>query len=209
MNNKKLLFVPLFVILGMIALQIPFTKIIGSTQKFSLFDFIAPIAGGFLGAGFGFIAIVAVKVFELVFSNKVLDLTTILRLLPLPMAALYFGSKSKFRALIPLACMILFIAHPQGRQAWYYSLYWLIPITDSFINKFKSLGSTFTAHAVGSVVFLYAFNLNAVVWKSLVPVVAMERIQFALGIWLSYTAGTWALKHLKNINFGRLNVLSR
>jgi len=210
MNKKSnLILLPVFIILGIVALQIPFTKIIGSTQKFSLFDFIAPVAGGFLGSGLGFISIVAVKIFELIFSHKVLDLTTILRLLPLPLAALYFGSKSKLRAIIPVVCMILFISHPQGRQAWYYSLYWLFPIADSFINKFKSLGATFTAHAVGSVVFLYAFNLQAAVWKSLIPVVAIERLQFALGIWLSYKAGMWLVKKLKNINFGRFNVLSR
>ena len=50
----------------------------------------------------------------------------------------------------------------------------------------KALGSTFTAHAAGGAVWIWAFNLPAPVWISLIPIVALERGIFALGICASY-----------------------
>ena len=87
--------------------------------------------------------------------------------------------------------MALFIAHPEGRQAWYFSLYWLIPVLAEFKKDrliLRSLGATFTAHALGSVIFLYGFGLPAAVWIGLIPIVALERGLFAVGIWASYLA---------------------
>ena len=48
------------------------------------------------------------------------------------------------------------------------------------------MGSTFTAHAVGSTAFLYAFSLPASVWIGLIPIVFMERMLFSAGIWVTY-----------------------
>ena len=92
-------------------------------------------------------------------------------------------------AVVPAAAMILFWVHPEGRQAWYYALYWLIPLAATFFPKrliLNALGATFTAHCVGSVAFLYALNLPAAVWTGLIPVVWMERGLMALGIWVFY-----------------------
>src|SRR3989338_1676241 len=58
----------------------------------------------------------------------------------------------------------------------------------------KSLGATFTAHAVGGMMWIWAFNLPASIWNSLIPVVITERLLFASGIALSFVV----VKHTLN-----------
>ena len=192
-NKKSLIYLCLFTAFGFILLQIPFTNIVGSGQKFSLFDFFAPASGAFLTSIWGALSVVVVKLVNVIVSGQSFDTATIIRLFPLALGAIYFGTR-KYKtavAAIPLICMILFIIHPQGRAAWYYSLYWLIPLATAFTKKsliFNSLGATFTAHAVGSVAFLYAFNLPAEVWITLIPVVFLERMLFTAGTAVSYVA---------------------
>lgn len=114
--------------------------------------------------------------------------------LPTLAAAYYFkGIQSENRALwavIPLVCMALFIANPVGAQAWGYTLYWLIPAGIAMIPYqsvfLAALASTFTAHAVGSVLFIWSTPLSAGFWMGLIPVVAAERLFFALGITTLY-----------------------
>lgn len=198
-DKKKGLFILLFSFLGLITLQIPVSNIVGSKQNFTLFDFFAPTTGLFLNSIPGAISVLIVKLFDLIFVKKTIDLVSLLRLLPLPLAAYYFGSQSKKKSLIAMICLILFVVHPIGRQAWVYSLYWLIPILASLLPKrlfLKSLGSTFTAHAVGSTVFLYTFQLTPAIWKNLIPVVFMERFSFALGIYASYFIFNFGLHYL-------------
>lgn len=189
MKNNKLLLIIIFSLIGFVSLQIPLSKIVGSNQNFSAFDLLAPTIGMFIQSIPGFISVLFVKLIDLLLIKKSVDMVSLLRLLPLPLAAFYFGSNSKNKSLIALSCMILFIIHPQGRLAWTYSLYWIIPIFATMYPKrlfLRSLGSTFTAHAVGSVIYLYYFNLPAKTWLNLIPVVAMERLQFAVGIYLSF-----------------------
>jgi len=203
MPKKKLIFLIIFIILGLIFLAIPFTNIVGSSQKFSLFDFFAPATGMFIGSIYGALSVVFVKIISFLFSGQSLETATIIRFFPLALAALYFGAKKykKLVALIPLLCMVLFIMHPEGRGAWFYSLYWLIPIATVFIKRsliFNSLGATFTAHAVGSVAFLYAFNLPTETWIALIPIVFLERMLFTGGIAVSYLVINSLLNWLAN-----------
>lgn len=194
-TKKTIIFIVLFSVIGIIASKIPFTNIIGSNTAFSLFDFIGPISGMFLGM-WGALSVLLVKLADFFISGSALDTSTIIRFFPMMAAAIYMASKSKQIAVIPLVAMILFWMHPEGRQVWYYALYWLIPIAAVFMKKrliFNALGATFTAHAVGSVAFLYAFNLPAEVWTALIPVVWMERGLMASGIWVSYTAFNTAI----------------
>jgi len=192
-GKKKLLFLISFTVIGFILLQIPFTNIIGSGQKFSLFDFFAPTVGIFLTSIWGAVSVVIVKLTNALISGQNFDTATIIRLFPLALAALYFGAR-KYKtlvAVIPVICMVIFILHPEGKGAWFYSLYWLIPLAAVFVKKsliFNSLGATFTAHAVGSVAFLYAFNLPTGVWIALIPIVFLERMLFTGGIAISYVA---------------------
>ena len=199
LDKQSIIFLIIFIGLGLVALRIPFSNIIGSKQNFTLFDYMGPTTGLFLGPVFGAISIFLVKTFNTLLGGQNLDFISVLRFLPMMLAAIYLGTKTKKNIIIPLLCVILFIIHPQGRIAWYYSLYWLIPIFAVFKKNrliVNALGATFTAHAVGSIIFLYAFNLPAAVWISLIPIVAIERGLFALGIWVSYPAFNTILEKL-------------
>lgn len=199
LSKQSIIFLVIFIGIGLAALRIPFSSIVGSSQSFTLFDYMGPTTGLFLGPVFGAISIFLVKVFNTAMGGQSLDFISILRFLPMMLAAFYLGSKTKKNIMIPLLCIILFVAHPQGRIAWYYSLYWLIPILAVFKKNrliLNALGATFTAHAVGSIIFLYAFNLPAAVWISLIPIVAIERGLFALGIWVSYPVFNTILEKL-------------
>ena len=99
--------------------------------------------------------------------------------------------------------MLLFWMHPGGQPAWFYALYWLIPIAaalkynDKLVTK--AIGATFTAHAIGSIAYLYAFNLGPEVWLALIPVVAIERLLFTSGIITSYVMLNTVLDRMKAI----------
>jgi len=106
-------------------------------------------------------------------------------------ASLYLASShSGIRLVLPIACMILFLVHPVGFSSFAYALYWLIPIILYFIRKkslfLHALGSTFIAHAVGSVIWLYTMPTSPVLWLSLTPIVIIERLFFASGITMFY-----------------------
>lgn len=192
-TRKKILFIIIFIVLGLAISQIPISSIVGSKQNFTPFEFLGPTSGMFLGPWAGAISVFFVKLFDVLVKHQTFDVTTVIRFFPMIFAAIYFGiAKSKKIILaIPLLCIVLFMLHPEGRQAWYFSLYWFIPIVCFFKKDrlvLNALGSTFTAHAVGSTAFIYAFNLSAPVWTSLIPVVFMERMLFCAGIWVFYLA---------------------
>ncbi len=188
---KKIIFLILFVGLGLLALCLPFTNIIGgSTYNFTGFDFFAPASGLFIGSFWGALAVTMVKIIDwLIKGSGSLDFFTIVRFVTLAAAAFYFGSRRKSVALIALACLVAFWLHPVGRQAWVYALYWLIPIAATFKKDslaLNSLGATFTAHALGSIGFLYTFPTTPELWFSLIPIVFMERTLMAGGLWVAY-----------------------
>jgi hypothetical protein len=202
MNKRKVLFSIIFTILGLIAFQVSISHIIGSSQNFTLFELLGPIGGMFLGPILGAVSAFFVRALNIFISHKSLDFLTIIRFLPAILAAVYFGLKQKKTAIIFPICILLFILNPIGRQAWLYSMIWLIPFAATFCKKrliFNSLGATFTAHAVGSVIFLYTFGLTPAIWMSLIPVVFIERGVFTLGIWLSCVVFNFVLDKLTNI----------
>ncbi len=190
-TKRNILFVVIFALLGLAALQSPFTQIVGSKVKFTLFDFFGPIASGFIGLWPGIIAVFLMQFANfLLHGAQVVDAGTIIRFFPALFAVWYFHKKSRWNLWPAILAIIAFNLHPIGRSAWYFSLYWLIPILCYFFRErfllARALGTTFTAHAVGSVLWLYVFNLPAKVWLSLLPVVAMERLVFAAGIAVAY-----------------------
>lgn len=114
--------------------------------------------------------------------------------IPSQLAALYWKiipESTRLRllgALIPLACMMLFGLHPEGRHALLYTIYWIIPALTLLIphdNRWlHALGSTFTAHAVGSTLWIWTHPaMTAATWLGLIPVVAAERIILASAVW--------------------------
>lgn len=189
-KNRKIIFITLFALIGFGLMQVPFTQIIGSNLKFSLFDFYGPIAAGFVGSIWGLVTVLIMQLANWMLHGFATDTSTLIRFLPMLFATLYFAKKSKWILLAPALAMIAFWLHPEGRGAWYYALYWLIPVAMYFLyDKFllaRALGTTFTAHAVGSVLFLYALNLKSAVWISLIPVVWKERGLMAIGITLTF-----------------------
>lgn len=214
--NKKIdiRIIAFFLIFSAISLglyQINFSQIIGAEgHQFTLFQFIGPIAGGVISPIGGALSVLFVELTNSILTGKSPELLTLVRFLPMMFAAIYFGSKNKASALVAAACMVLFWLHPIGSQVWFYALYWLIPLGASFYKQnifVRSLGTTFTAHAVGSTAFLYTLSLPAEVWVMLIPIVAVERLIFASGITVSYYAVNTALSAFSSkIDFSFLNI---
>lgn len=213
MPQKKhnLLFISLFTIIGLLALQVPISNLAGSKVSFTLFDLFGPIAPAFIGTVPGIISVFVVQILNFLFHGAaVQDAGTIIRFFPMLFAAWYFSKKSKLTLLIPIIAIIAFVFHPIGKTVWYFGLFWTIPllaylIRDRFLLA-RSLGATFTAHAVGGALWIYAFNLPANVWTSLIPIVITERIIFAVGISAAYILMTNLLAYLgakKNLTLSK------
>ncbi|MEX2029321.1 MAG: hypothetical protein WD963_02460 [Candidatus Paceibacterota bacterium] len=211
-TKKNFLFIVIFVVLGFIALQVPVTQMEGSKAKFMVYDAFAPVAGAFIGSVPGVLAVFLVQFFNFLAHGAIIeDAGTIIRFLPMLFAVLYFAKKTRFNLVIPVLAIVAFIAHPIGQTVWYFTLFWTIPIIAHFFrNRFllaRALGATFTAHAVGGALWIWVFALPAPVWISLIPIVALERTMFALGICVSFVLvnNLLALLEKKQIlNFGFL-----
>ncbi len=157
------------------------------TSFFSLRNCITPLSGAFGGFGgsllvfgfYGFIRLYFRFSFWRLFINHI----------PSLFASWYWVFNHwTTRLMVPAVCMVLFIVHPVGCKAFVYSLYWLIPICLYLFKKdqdsifLQSLGSTFVAHAVGSVLWLYIIPMTVWQWYALIPIVAIERLLFAAGM---------------------------
>ncbi len=197
MKKERLIFIAIFILLGFAALQIPVNKLAGSNVSFTFFDLFAPISGAVLGSVYGIAAVFLMQTFNLLIHGiSNIDKGAIIRLFPTLFAVLYFAlsakkvKNSRLILLIPFLAIVSFNLNSIGRSVWFYSLFWLIPlIVWPLRQRFllaRALGATFTAHSVGGAVWIWAFNLPAAVWLSLIPVVAMERAIFALGISASF-----------------------
>lgn len=190
---QKFIFIAAFVVLGIILMQIPFTPLVGAKANFTFFDFYGPIISGFLGSIPGMLTVLAMQIINWAWHGFQTNAATIIRFFPMLFAVLYFSKKQKWTLAIPVVAMITFWAHPEGRQAWYFPVYWLIPIVAYFWHdKFvlaRALGTTFAAHSVGGALWIWTFNTKAAVWLGVIfPVVWKERGLMAIGITLSYLA---------------------
>jgi len=146
------------------------------------------------------------KVFLMTFIAKGYIGFSIFYTLGLPTAAAAFSLKVSIEdkrslsflinVIVPIVCMVLFAMHNVGSEAVMYSFYWFIPMVIHFINGLlnarfskyflSALASTFVAHALGSIVYLYVMNTTPVIWNALIPVVAMERLAFSSVIVVTY-----------------------
>lgn len=111
--------------------------------------------------------------------------------LPTVCASLYWSTDHRWLQIaMPACCMLLFVLHPVGYCAAPYTLFWLIPIIVACTpcsSLLVAFGSTFTAHAIGSVMHLYLLNsLSAHAWLALMPLVVLERSILALSMWVAY-----------------------
>ena len=162
----------------------------GCFSYFSLTDVLMPLSGL---VGFGVAC--SLFAFRIVFRLLAFHtgLTTIVYHIPGLCASFYWSNRSLQRAMgiiIPIICILLFILNPVGRSAALYTLLWIVPILLSIVGVhtifYKSLVSTFIAHSVGSVIWLYTKNITAVEWIGLIPVVIVERFTFASIMTLVY-----------------------
>lgn len=166
-----------------------FSPIIGAAGSFfSLSDVAMPLTGT-LGLGFCICAALARLGTKMVLTG-IPFIKAGFYLPGLCAAGCWTERKMLFQVAIPLTAMVLFIMHPVGFYAAPYSFYWLIPVIIYWLDRdsvfLYSLASTFVAHAVGSVIWLYVFNLSVQTWLGLIPVVAVERLFFASAMTVMY-----------------------
>jgi hypothetical protein len=179
-------------------MRINFSALVGSnSQYFTFFQFFGPIAASFLGPTIGIASILFAELIDFVVSGKAFDPLNILRLAPMLFATFYFAKFAKkqgvkdFSIIICLICIAVFVLNPVGMQAWYYSLFWTIPILAKLFSKnlfLRSLGATFTAHAIGGAIWVWTVPMTAQQYFFLIPITTVERIMFAFGITISFFA---------------------
>ncbi len=156
------------------------------TAYFSGFSLIGPLAALWTGFGFGAAFFLLRRLVRGIMLGT--PLFSIFSLyLPTFAAAWYFQTNSWIlRVGVPIMCMVLFMVHPVGGQAWYYACYWLIPVVLYMMRTThyftEALGATFVAHGVGSVIWLYCIPTTPMLWTGLLPVVMLERLVCALGM---------------------------
>ncbi len=203
---KRRLFLTFIAIIGLILSKLLWFEA-GLGSKHLVFSAIS-IVGPMLGfiCGFPEIIICSIFVFLMTFIAKGYIGFSIFYTLGLPTAAAAFSLKVSIEdkrslsflinVIVPIVCMVLFAMHNVGSEAVMYSFYWFIPMVIHFINGLlnarfskyflSALASTFVAHALGSIVYLYVMNTTPVIWNALIPVVAMERLAFSSVIVVTY-----------------------
>jgi len=183
------------IVLGMFAIKcaslLKMSFIFGSSRALFSGSAAATPLVGFFGGGLVSLAICSISILLRYLVFGIFSLHILAFYLPGLCAALSMTYQNIFfRLLLPIVCMILFIVHPVGGQAFAYSLFWLIPVAIYFVKSknifLHALASTFVAHAVGSVIWLYTIKMNAVVWNSLIPIVALERLAIACMVYMGY-----------------------
>ena len=191
---------------GLIGLSslVKFSWIIGSHMSFfSGINIMAPLSGAF-GGVFGSIASFAIRTIVHLCLFGVLSVKCLTIGIPNFFASLYWGTTHWLvRAGLPLTCMLFFWMHPVGFAAGAYAFYWLIPVVVHYLSRknifLEALGSTFVAHAVGSVIWLYAMPMTPGVWLALIPVVAIERLLFATGMVIAHYGITFAVRNVSAV----------
>jgi len=159
-----------------------------------------PLSGAFCGtAGSSIVCAIRLLLAYLVYGLPSLHLLS--NHIPGLFAAWCWSTRSVFVHVgVPVLCMLLFMLHPVGMHAFVYALFWLIPIGLFFVpqkNLFlQALASTFVAHAVGSVIWLYTMPMEATIWLGLMPIVIIERLLFAAGMVVMHRVIFWLAHRL-------------
>ena len=207
MKTKKFLkffFTILSSILFLFFSKIKFSPILGTKMKFSLSVFLGPTLAKIFGLRYGTGIIILTHLIGLIAGvYKIKATKDFFTFFPIMLAGFYFSKifrGDKKLILIPLFCILFFVLNPIGRQVWFYSGFWLIPIlTSLFKNKldkilkfsvFKiyaySLGTAFVDHALGSIIYLYLLKIPANFWIEAIPMTIIERLMIAAGIEFCY-----------------------
>lgn len=205
----KTFFALFLALIFLILTQIKFSPILGTKMHFSLAVFLGPtfakIFGNFLGTSIIIFAQVLGTLFGIF---KLKSLADIFLFLPIIFGGIFFNKifkKEKKILILPSLSIFLFLLHPIGREVWFYSLFWTIPIILFFfkipkLNLFSnSLSSAFVDHSVGSVIYLYLLNIPAHFWIRAIPLTILERIFIGLGISFCYSLEKIAIKQILKI----------
>lgn len=185
--TKSGLFGFLFASLAKVSGIFKVSLIIGSYAAFfSATNMITPLAGAY-GGGFASLFVFGFALLFRFCAGNLFTFKVLAYHIPGLFASLYWAKATVFfRLFIPILCMGAFIIHPVGFYAAPYAFYWLIPVFLYFKKEktvfFHSLCSTFIAHGVGSVIWLYANQTTPIFWVGLIPVVLFERLVFASGM---------------------------
>lgn len=176
---KKYLAYASIILTVLFARLVPFHWIVGSIgSSFSWSTMLAPVVSKYAGLGWLSLFLIPIKGI----SCSTLCMFVVHRLPLLGASCAYKYRHFVVWIIIPLICMGLFVVHPIGMQAWPYAIYWCIPMTLWFLEDniwFRALGASFVAHALGSIIWLYATDIPAPFWQGLIPVVIVERLCIA------------------------------
>lgn len=175
----------IFAITSCFARFIHFGHLVFSLHYISCSSIVLPVAaahGGLTSSLCSILLYIAYKSISIGISHSL-----VLYHIPSFLASIYWNNSSRIlRAILPLLCMILFIVHPIGSSIWYYSLYWIIPMTLSAIAPetplYRAFASSFALHACGSVLWIYCLEVPAQAWISVMPLVLFERTLVACGM---------------------------
>jgi hypothetical protein len=201
-----------FIALAQCAKLLTVSYIAGSYAAFfSVNNGILPLSGAFLGIIGATCVMLGKGALTLLAGGSFSSLHYLAYHVPGLVAAYYWASPSGMVRLgVPLAAMLLFIMHPVGGVAWVYAMYWWIPIIIYASRThgifWQALGSTFAAHAVGSVIWLYTVPMTAAAWIALMPLVVVERGIFALTMMIGYhliSNGSTVGKYFWRLHFQR------
>lgn len=172
---------------------------------FSAMNMILPTAGSLLGLGTALPVLITYFLIK-----KSIGFAMITAGFPTIFAAANWSAKNTMmrvalQLVLPVACMMLFALHPVGGQAVAYASFWFIPMILFFINRTRysvfslALSSTFIAHAVGSVMWLYVVPMTPEQWLALMPVVVVERFVFAGGATVFHAVAMNVMASIKNL----------
>lgn len=199
MRNEQTRYAPLFFLVSQIGTPLKISWMVGTYAAFfSLSNCITPLGGAFCGMGGSTVIGVIALLVRMSIAGVFFPLAHLAQIVPGMFAGYYWASRSIYiRLVVPGLCMGAFILHPVGGAAWGYTLFWLIPIALYLLNSthifLTALGSTFTAHAVGSLIWLYTVPMDAAAWNLLIPVVLFERLLFASGMVMLHRMISWAI----------------
>lgn len=203
---SKIVTASLITILAKLGGILKVSLIFGSFAAFfSASSMLLPLTGAF-GGILGSTTFLAMGMVIRMLTGSVLSFKILAYHIPGFFASAYWAHQSKWLSIVlPIVCMVLFIAHPVGGQAAPYAAYWLIPVGIAMISNknifIHSLSSTFIAHAVGSVIWLYADPATPEFWYALIPLVVVERLVMASGMTLAYYAITKLMRVLRGAFF--------
>lgn len=212
MHKTLFKYVPVIFVglLLVISSKLPISFVWGSYKfSFTALTAILPLLGTFYGLGHSllFTSLLFTGKFILLGSSITFGIPTLFATASMAVQTTKSSKVLNFtlHVLLPSACMMLFTFHPIGRHASVYSWYWLIPIgiymTSSRSFFLSALSSTFIAHAVGSIIWLYSVPMTAEQWLGLLPIVAIERITFTCLTSLLYLSINFIKNHITLKNY--------